>query len=118
MARRPGKTKSRKRTKVAASAFAAAELPGESPAVNPWPKGYRSACLFTFDIDVDVSWVFRGIDDPIALSMGRYEPRVGGHEHCVALEQRRGVVKLRAGRHLPLARPVLIEQHDLLVVEH
>jgi peptidoglycan/xylan/chitin deacetylase (PgdA/CDA1 family) len=45
--------------------------------VKPWPKGYRSACLFTFDVDTEVSWVFRDIDDPIALSMGRYEPRVG-----------------------------------------
>jgi peptidoglycan/xylan/chitin deacetylase (PgdA/CDA1 family) len=78
MARQEAKTKNRKpRTKVAISVRATAELPGDSPAVSPWPKGYRSACLFTFDIDVDVSWVFRGIDDPIALSMGRYEPRVG-----------------------------------------
>jgi len=65
------------RKKVAASVAKTAELPGESPVVNPWPKGYRSACLFTFDVDTEVSWVFRDIDDPIALSMGRYEPRVG-----------------------------------------
>ena len=65
------------RKKVAASVATIAELPGESPVVNPWPKGYRSACLFTFDVDTEVSWVFRDIDDPIALSMGRYEPRVG-----------------------------------------
>jgi peptidoglycan/xylan/chitin deacetylase (PgdA/CDA1 family) len=45
--------------------------------VKSWPKGYQSACLFTFDVDTEVSWVFREIDDPIALSMGRYEPRVG-----------------------------------------
>jgi peptidoglycan/xylan/chitin deacetylase (PgdA/CDA1 family) len=79
MALKKTKTKGRKpRMRVAASVRAVVvELPGKSPAVSPWPKGYRSACLFTFDIDVDVSWVFRGIDDPIALSMGRYEPRVG-----------------------------------------
>jgi peptidoglycan-N-acetylglucosamine deacetylase len=65
------------REKVAASVARTAELPGESPVVNPWPKGYRSACLFTFDVDTEVSWVFRDVDDPIALSMGRYEPRVG-----------------------------------------
>ena len=53
------------------------ELPGGGPIVKPWPKGYRSACLFTFDVDTEVSWVFRDVDDPIALSMGRYEPRVG-----------------------------------------
>jgi peptidoglycan-N-acetylglucosamine deacetylase len=74
------KTKANKgvpRKKVAASVARTAELPGESPVVNPWPKGYRSACLFTFDVDTEVSWVFRDVDDPIALSMGRYEPRVG-----------------------------------------
>ena len=74
------KTKANKgvpRKKVVASVARTAELPGESPVVNPWPKGYRSACLFTFDVDTEVSWVFRDVDDPIALSMGRYEPRVG-----------------------------------------
>jgi peptidoglycan-N-acetylglucosamine deacetylase len=74
------KTKANKgvpRKKVAASVARTAELPGESPVVNPWPEGYRSACLFTFDVDTEVSWVFRDVDDPIALSMGRYEPRVG-----------------------------------------
>jgi peptidoglycan/xylan/chitin deacetylase (PgdA/CDA1 family) len=53
------------------------ELPGLSPVVAPWPKGYRSACLFTFDVDTEVSWVFRQSNDPIALSMGQYEPKVG-----------------------------------------
>jgi peptidoglycan/xylan/chitin deacetylase (PgdA/CDA1 family) len=78
MVRKKAKTKNRKPpTQVAASVRPAAELPGDSPVTRPWPKAYRSACLFTFDIDVDVSWVFRDIDDPIALSMGRYEPRVG-----------------------------------------
>jgi peptidoglycan/xylan/chitin deacetylase (PgdA/CDA1 family) len=33
--------------------------------------------LFTFDLDADVVWVHRGSDDPIALSMGRYESKVG-----------------------------------------
>jgi peptidoglycan/xylan/chitin deacetylase (PgdA/CDA1 family) len=61
----------------ALGALGAVKLPGQSPAVKPWPKGYQSACLFTFDVDTEVSWVFREIDDPIALSMGRYEPRVG-----------------------------------------
>ncbi len=51
-------------------------LPGISPVVKPWPKGYRCACLFTFDVDAEVSWVFRQSNDPIALSMGRIEPRV------------------------------------------
>ena len=81
------------RKKVAASVARIAELPGESPVVNPWPKGYRSACLFTFDVDTEVSWVFRDIDDPIALSMGRYEPRVG-----VPLLPGRVPVQLRFGR--------------------
>jgi peptidoglycan-N-acetylglucosamine deacetylase len=74
------KTRANKRVprkKVHASVAKTAELPGESPVVSPWPQGYRSACLFTFDVDTEVSWVFRDVDDPIALSMGRYEPRVG-----------------------------------------
>ena len=74
------KTRTNKRVplkKVHAGVAKTAELPGESPVVSPWPQGYRSACLFTFDVDTEVSWVFRDVDDPIALSMGRYEPRVG-----------------------------------------
>jgi peptidoglycan-N-acetylglucosamine deacetylase len=53
---------------------AAAEL---RPVVTPWPKGKRCACLFTFDLDADVVWVHRGSDDPIGLSMGRFESKVG-----------------------------------------
>src|SRR5690242_11190733 len=71
------RVKRQARRKVQATLRQSVELPGQSPVVNPWPKGYRSACLFTFDVDTEVSWVFREIDDPIALSMGRYEPRVG-----------------------------------------
>lgn len=52
-------------------------LPGLSPVVKPWPKGKRAACLFTFDVDTEVSWVFKNSTDPIALSMGQYEPKVG-----------------------------------------
>jgi peptidoglycan-N-acetylglucosamine deacetylase len=52
-------------------------LPGLSPVVKPWPKGKRCACLFTFDVDAEVSWVFRQSNDPIALSMGQFEPKVG-----------------------------------------
>src|SRR6185436_14768154 len=51
-------------------------LPGVSPVVKPWPKGYRSACLFTFDVDCEVTWVFKQSNDPIALSMGQIEPQV------------------------------------------
>jgi peptidoglycan-N-acetylglucosamine deacetylase len=47
------------------------------PVVKPWPRGKRCACLFTFDLDADVTWVHRGVDDPIGLSMGRYESKVG-----------------------------------------
>ena len=46
---------------------------GLKPIVAPWPKGKRCACLFTFDLDAEVAWIHRGSDDPIALSMGRYE---------------------------------------------
>jgi peptidoglycan-N-acetylglucosamine deacetylase len=56
---------------------AADEMQGFGPVVKPWPKGYRSACLFTFDLDAEVTWVFRQVNDPIGLSMGQFEPRVG-----------------------------------------
>jgi peptidoglycan-N-acetylglucosamine deacetylase len=52
-------------------------LPGPSPVVKPWPKGKRSACIFTFDVDTEVTWVFRQSNDPVALSMGQFEPKVG-----------------------------------------
>jgi peptidoglycan/xylan/chitin deacetylase (PgdA/CDA1 family) len=55
----------------------ASVLPGLSPVVKPWPQGKRCACLFTFDVDTEVSWVFKQSNDPIALSMGQYEPKVG-----------------------------------------
>lgn len=42
-----------------------------------WPAGYRSACVFTFDVDTEALWVLRGNDDPIAHSMGQFEPKVG-----------------------------------------
>lgn len=51
-------------------------LPGVSPVVKPWPKGYRSACLFTFNVDCEVTWMFKQSTDPIAMSMGQIEPQV------------------------------------------
>jgi peptidoglycan-N-acetylglucosamine deacetylase len=42
-----------------------------------WPQGYRSACVCTFDVDAEALWVLRGVDDPIAHSMGQFEPKVG-----------------------------------------
>lgn len=78
MVRKANKNTKRANTRPSrAGARTDVELPGGSPIVNAWPKGYRSACLFTFDIDTEVPWVFRDVDDPIGLSMGRYEPRVG-----------------------------------------
>jgi len=73
------KRSAKSKTKVTASAKQneARRLPGPSPVVKPWPKGYRSACLFTFDLDAEVTWVFRQVTDPIGLSMGQFEPRVG-----------------------------------------
>jgi peptidoglycan-N-acetylglucosamine deacetylase len=72
-AKRPAKAK----VFASAKSGSAAELPGLSPVVKPWPNGYRSACVFTFDVDTEVSWVFKQSNDPIALSMGQYEPKVG-----------------------------------------
>ena len=121
MARKTVKPKSRKpRRKVAASARPVAELPGERPAVSTWPKGYRSACLFTFDIDADVSWVFRDVDDPIALSMGRYEPRVGVPLLLNLLDEfdiksTFFVPAWVAERYVPMVEEILKHGHD---VEH
>ena len=72
------KRSAKSKMKVAASArqYEARTLPVEVQ-VKPGPKGYRSACLFTFDLDAEVTWVFRQVNDPIALSMGQFEPRVG-----------------------------------------
>jgi peptidoglycan-N-acetylglucosamine deacetylase len=66
----PARARSKKR-------FAPDQLPGLSPVEKPWPKGKRSACLFTFDVDAEVTWVFKQSNDPIALSMGRIEPKIG-----------------------------------------
>src|ERR1700722_1484381 len=53
------------------------DFTGLKPIVAPWPKGKRCACLLTFALDAEVAWIHRGSDDPIALSMGRYESKVG-----------------------------------------
>jgi peptidoglycan/xylan/chitin deacetylase (PgdA/CDA1 family) len=74
------KSSSAKRSTIAAEArrgVSAEVLPGLSPVVKPWPKGKRAACLFTFDIDTEVTWVFRNSNDPVALSMGQFEPKIG-----------------------------------------
>jgi peptidoglycan-N-acetylglucosamine deacetylase len=69
---------STKRSASAKSARRASAASAElRPVVTPWPKGKRCACLFTFDLDADVVWVHRGSDDPIGLSMGRFESKVG-----------------------------------------
>lgn len=48
-----------------------------TPVVNPWPKGKRCACIFTFDLDAEAPWKFSGINEPIVHSMGRFGPQVG-----------------------------------------
>lgn len=52
-------------------------FPGPDPMVAPWPDGIRCACLLTFDFDAEVSWVHRGTTDPVAISMGKFGPKVG-----------------------------------------
>jgi peptidoglycan-N-acetylglucosamine deacetylase len=79
MARSRNDPKSNRKRSIASkpkrgASAAIAEL---NPVVRPWPKGKRCACLFTFDLDADVVWVHRGSDDPIGLSMGRFESKVG-----------------------------------------
>lgn len=39
-----------------------------------WPAGSRSACAFTFDLDAESLWLARGIEEPVALSQGRFGP--------------------------------------------
>jgi peptidoglycan/xylan/chitin deacetylase (PgdA/CDA1 family) len=107
-------------TKVAANAKWNADLPGLSPVVRPWPKGYRSACLFTFDLDAEVTWVFRQADDPIGLSMGRYEPRVGvplllNMLDEFAIKSTFFVPGWVAEKYVPMLETILRRGHD---VEH
>jgi peptidoglycan/xylan/chitin deacetylase (PgdA/CDA1 family) len=122
MARKRVKVKNgaQRQKRVSASARRSDELPGKSPVVNPWPKGYRSACLFTFDVDTEVSWVFRDVDDPIALSMGRYEPRVGvplllNLLYEFGIKSTFFVPGWVAERYVPMLEQILERGHD---VEH
>jgi peptidoglycan/xylan/chitin deacetylase (PgdA/CDA1 family) len=39
-----------------------------------WPQGARAACAFTFDLDAETLWLARGIEEPVALSQGRFGP--------------------------------------------
>jgi peptidoglycan-N-acetylglucosamine deacetylase len=38
----------------------------------PWPRDARAACAFTFDLDAESLWLARGVEEPVALSQGRY----------------------------------------------
>jgi peptidoglycan/xylan/chitin deacetylase (PgdA/CDA1 family) len=42
-----------------------------------WPDGKQSALLLTYDMDADSSWISRGLDEPVARSMGQFEVNVG-----------------------------------------
>jgi len=45
------------------------------PAVVPhWPGETRAACAFTFDLDAETLWMARGVNEPVALSQGRFGP--------------------------------------------
>jgi peptidoglycan-N-acetylglucosamine deacetylase len=37
-----------------------------------WPRDARAACAFTFDLDAESLWLARGVQEPVALSQGRY----------------------------------------------
>ncbi len=95
-------------------------LPGGSPVVKPWPKGKRCACLFTVDLDTEVSWVHRGSHDPIALSMGRFEPKVGT-PLMLSLFEEYGIKTTFfvpgwvARKYTPMVEEILRRGHD---VEH
>jgi peptidoglycan/xylan/chitin deacetylase (PgdA/CDA1 family) len=38
----------------------------------PWPRDARGACVFTFDLDAETLWLARGVQEPVALSQGRF----------------------------------------------
>ena len=38
----------------------------------PWPRQARAACAFTFDLDAETLWLARGVEEPVALSQGRF----------------------------------------------
>jgi peptidoglycan/xylan/chitin deacetylase (PgdA/CDA1 family) len=40
----------------------------------PWPGGATAACAFTFDLDAESLWMARGVNEPVALSQGRFGP--------------------------------------------
>ena len=39
-----------------------------------WPRDARAACAFTFDLDAESLWMARGVQEPVALSQGRFGP--------------------------------------------
>jgi peptidoglycan/xylan/chitin deacetylase (PgdA/CDA1 family) len=47
------------------------------PKVTPWPEGVRCVCLLTYDVDVDSTWIRQGLTEPVNLSIGQCEPKVG-----------------------------------------
>jgi peptidoglycan/xylan/chitin deacetylase (PgdA/CDA1 family) len=49
-------------------------MPLEPPAPPRWPKEARTACAFTFDLDAETLWMARGVNEPVALSQGRFGP--------------------------------------------
>src|SRR5262245_53742396 len=49
-------------------------MPLEPPAPPRWPNEARTACAFTFDLDAETLWMARGVDEPVALSQGRFGP--------------------------------------------
>src|SRR6202158_4451606 len=44
------------------------------PAAPRWPGESRAACAFTFDMDAETLWMARGVQEPVALSQGRFGP--------------------------------------------
>src|SRR5688500_2170972 len=55
----------------AATRPATANAPTADPA-PPWPGQARAACAFTFVLDAETLWLARGVEEPVALSQGRY----------------------------------------------
>jgi peptidoglycan/xylan/chitin deacetylase (PgdA/CDA1 family) len=43
-----------------------------APVEPRWPSRARAACAFTFDVDAETLWLARGVEEPVALSHGRF----------------------------------------------
>ena len=63
----------------------------------PWPNDARAACAFTFDLDAETLWLARGVQEPVALSQGRF----GIQEGLPAILELLRAAEIRASFFIP-----------------